>query len=461
MKTSQFEDLANQQSEYFWTGKTRSLIFRINALEGLRNMINANTDRIIQALERDLKKPAVEAFTSEVMVILKDIDIALKHIRRWTSPARVPTPRMLWPSSSYSIPEPRGRVLIMGPWNYPFVLTFAPLVSALAAGNTVCLKPSELSVHSSRLMESLIKEHFDSGHISVVPGGVDTAEALLARKWDHIFFTGGTDTGKKVLQKCSETLTPVTLELGGKNPCIVDKDIPIPKAARRIAWGKFFNAGQTCAAPDYLWMHKSVKDDLLEEVERAIKEFFGSDPQKSPDYARIINTAHFRRLSDIIDSSKVAAGGMVDEDDLYVGPTILEDVNWESKAMQSEIFGPLLPVMEFTKLEEVITEFRNRPEPLTLYFFSRDRKQQKRMHRETRSGSICFNHVMMQVMNRRLPFGGLGSSGMGQYHGKAGFDAFSHYRGVVKKGFFPDFSLAYPPYTSSVETLKKVMRFFY
>jgi len=358
------------------------------------------------------------------------------------------------------IPEPYGHCIIFGPWNYPFQLLLTPLEGAIAAGNVVVVKPSEFAPATSKVTARLIESSLPSEWVTVSEGGVEVAKRLLEMKFDKVFFTGGTAIGRQVMVAAANQLTPVTLELGGKCPCLVMADAPIEIAARRILWGKFMNAGQTCVAPDHVWVERGMATPLIEAMKRVIVEFYGIDPQQSPDYGRIINERHVERLINLLDHGKVIAGGVVNPADRYVAPTLMTGVSLESPLMQEEIFGPILPILEFDSLDELFDRLRDQPAPLALYLFTKQKGLQQRVLKQTRSGGVCVNDTISHLLNRRLPFGGLGDSGMGASHGKAGFDDFSHRRSVMTRGLSIDPGFRYPPLGLALEQLKRILRFF-
>lgn len=333
----------------------------------------------------------------------------------------------------------------------------SPLTGAIAAGNCAVLKPSEVAANTSRVIADIIQKTFDPAYIAVVEGGVETSQQLLEEKFDHIFFTGGTEIGKIVMQAAAKHLTPVTLELGGKSPCIVDSDVDLKYAAKRITWGKYLNAGQTCIAPDYLLVDRRIKSELLTEIQKCVKEFYGDDPAQSPDYARLISHRHFERLEPLLKDGEIVMGGQTKPEEKYIAPTVMDQVSWESPVMQEEIFGPILPVLEYSDLKEAIAQINARPKPLALYIFSKDKQKQEQVLQETSSGGVCINDTVMQVGVSTLPFGGVGDSGIGSYHGKASFDTFSHYKSVLKKGFRFDPNWRYPPYKDKLSLLKRII----
>ncbi len=449
-------DSVQQQRTFFQSGETQPVTFRIQQLTTLKQVIQAAEAQILEALAADLRKPAFEAM-GELLGVVAEINYALKHLRQWVKPQRIATPPLVWPATAKIQAQPLGVVLIIGPWNYPLQLTLIPLVGAIAAGNCAILKPSELAPHTSEVISKLISQHFDSRYIQVIEGGIDTSRALLAEPFDHIFFTGSTAVGKQVMVAAAQHLTPVTLELGGKSPCIVDVDVPLELAARRIAWGKFINAGQTCIAPDYLLVHRQIKADFLVALQKAIHDFYGENPASSPDYSRIISAKHFDRLVKLLETSQIVAGGETNASDRYIAPTIVDAVSWSDPIMQDEIFGPILPVLEYDQLAEAIAAINQRPKPLALYLFSNDRQHQNQVLQATSSGGVCINDTIMHVVTPVLPFGGVGASGMGRYHGKASFDTFSHYRSVMSRPFQLENPLRYAPYGNKLKWLKRLM----
>lgn len=449
-------DIIRKQRNFFKTGKTKDVAFRIEQLKTLKQAVVEDQAAIMEALRADLNKPEFEAYATEVVVI-REIDYAIKHIKSWTKPKKAATPIEQLPASARIYPEPLGVVLIIGPWNYPFQLIISPLVGAIAAGNCVIIKPSEIASHTSNVLADIIKKHFDPAYIAVVEGGVETSQQLLAEKFDHIFFTGGTAIGKIVMEAAAKHLTPVTLELGGKSPCIVDADINIEYTARRITWGKFINAGQTCIAPDYLLVDKTIKQDLLDSIQKCIREFYGDEPASSRDYARIINKKHFSRLAEFLKDGEIIIGGETNLDECYIAPTVIDRVSLEEPVMQEEIFGPILPIIEYSDVTEAIAIINERPKPLALYLFSRNKNLQERVCRETSSGGVCINDTIMQIAVSSLPFGGVGDSGIGSYHGKASFDTFSHYKSVLNRSFRIDPKWRYAPYEGKLQLLKRII----
>jgi aldehyde dehydrogenase (NAD+) len=449
-------DVVSKQRRFFRAGATKNIDFRITQLQTLKKVVIENESRIIEVLKADLNKPQFEAYTSEFSSIIDEINYALKNIKNWVKAKKAAIPVFLLPASTQIIPEPLGIALIIGPWNYPFSLNLMPLIGAIAAGNCAVIKPSEFAPHTSHLIAEIISKNFPQEYISVVEGDVEVSKQLLQEKFDHIFFTGGTATGKIIMAAAAKHLTPVTLELGGKSPCIVDKDIDLEVAARRIAWGKFYNAGQTCIAPDYVLINQDIKAEFLKFIEKCIQEFYGENPQNSPDYGRIINHKQFSRTANLIQGD-IRIGGETNADELYISPTIIDNVSWEDAIMQEEIFAPILPVIEYTDINDVIDKINLRPKPLALYLFSKNKTLQKKILCETSSGGVCINDVIKHVSGSTLPFGGVGDSGMGSYHGKASFDTFSHYKSVVNRPFFLDAKILYAPYEGKLNLLKKLL----
>jgi len=452
--------LIARQRAFFLTGATATAEFRRGKLEALRDGLIAREADLLAALHADLRKSPHEAYATEIGFVLGEIRHAIKNLPAWMKPERRRAPVLAWPSHAELRREPFGVALIVGPWNYPLQLLLAPLVGAIAAGNTAVLKPSEFAPHTAAMIATLMAETFEEEFIAVIEGGQDCAEALLREKFDTIFFTGSTRTGRAVMAAAARHLTPVTLELGGKCPCIVSADAPIELTARRIVWGKFMNAGQTCVAPDHVWVDRRVAPALLEALRKAVCDFYGENPQQSPDYGRIINRRHFDRLQAMLSDGKILLGGRTDADDLYLEPAILTDVGRDSGVMTEEIFGPILPVLEYDDISHVLTTLRDQPLPLALYLFTADSALHERVLAETRSGGVCINDTISHILGRDLPFGGVGESGMGMYHGRASFECFSHRRAVLRRSLRTDPAFRYPPPGASLSVLKRMMRFF-
>jgi aldehyde dehydrogenase (NAD+) len=455
MEREQIRNRIQQHRDFFSSGRTRDISFRQDQLRTLKKMVRENESAILEALRLDLNRPALEGYGGDVAVVINEIDHALKHLSCWAKPRRVRTPIAFFPARSLVLREPYGLALIIAPWNFPFQLTFCPLVGAIAAGNCALLKPPMAAPQSEKLIAKLVRDSFDPAYISVVEGGAETAEALLAERFDYIFFTGGPATGKHVMQAAAKYLTPLTLELGGKNPCIVDADCEIGYAARRVVWGKFFNAGQSCMAVDYLLVDRRIRQALLDRIAQVIIEFYGSDPERSPDYGRIVNDGHFIRLVGLMKGCRIVAGGQTNPASRYIAPTVLEGISMNAPIMEEEIFGPLLPVIEYDDLSQAVAIANSRPRPLALYFFSRDRSKQKQVLREIPAGGGCINDTVIHE-TAGLPFGGVGESGMGRYHGRASFDTFSYERSIVTNGFLFDIKLRYPPYAGKLKWIRKL-----
>lgn len=449
--------IINLQRQFFSSGKTTEVAFRIEQLKNLKQSIYNNEKFILKALKADLNRPEFEGYL-EIAIVQQEINHALKHIKSWLKPKKVKTPIEQFPASAYIYPEPLGSVLIIGAWNYPFCLTILPLVGAISAGNCAILKPSEIAAQTSSVIADIINKTFDPDYIAVVEGGVKTCQELLGEKFEHIFFTGGTKVGKIIMEAAAKNLTSFTLELGGKSPCIVDDNVNIQEAAKRITWGKFINAGQTCVAPDYLLVNRRIKKDLLINIKKYIQQFYGDNPATSPDYARIINDRQFERLTALLKDGKIIIGGQTLASERYIAPTVIENVSYDAPLMQEEIFGPILTVLEYSDLNEAIALINSRPKPLALYFFSKDKAKQQLVLKSTSSGGVCINDTIMQASIAELPFGGIGDSGMGNYHGKASFDTFSHYKSVLQKTFLFDFNWRYAPYKDKVKQLKRFFR---
>jgi aldehyde dehydrogenase (NAD+) len=452
--------IITRQRAFFLTGATAAPGFRRDRLRDLEKGLIQREAELLDALRADLRKNPHEAYASEIGFVLGEVRHAIKHLPRWMKPERRRAPFAAWPSRAELRHEPYGVSLIIGPWNYPLQLLLAPLVGAIAAGNTAVLKPSEFAPHTAAVISAMIKERFDENFIAVVEGARDCAESLLRERFDKIFFTGSTGTGRLVMAAAARHLTPVTLELGGKCPCIVAADAPIGMTARRIVWGKFMNAGQTCVAPDHLCVDRRIAPALLDAMRGEIRRFYGENPQQSPDYGRIINRRHFDRLHALLGDGEIFHGGRTDAEELYIEPSILTNVPPDSAVMRDEIFGPILPVMEFDDLTKVLACQRDLPPPLALYLFTADRGLQERVLSETRSGGVCINDTISHIIGNDLPFGGLGESGMGTYHGRATFECFSHRRAVLRRPFWIDPSFRYPPPKASLDVLKRVMRYF-
>ena len=456
MKSSEIESAVNLQREFFNTGITLPVSYRIKALKELQENIRKNQKEIAEALKKDLGKSEIEAFMCEIGLVLSEISFMLKHIRGYAKDKRVKSPLTNFPSSSFVKSSPYGVTLMMSPWNYPFLLSMDPLVDALSAGNTVILKPSAYSPATSCIIEKIIKESFDPQYVNVITGGRAENACLLEQKFDYIFFTGSQAVGKEVLKQAAQYLTPVTLELGGKSPCIVDASAKIELTAKRLVWGKFLNCGQTCVAPDYLLCHSSVKEKLIACIKKEIKNQFGEEALKNPDYGKIINQKHFERLCSLINEDKIVYGGKRDSSSLQIEPTLLDNVSWEDSVMGEEIFGPILPVLTFDNDEEIYKLLQNKQKPLAFYLFSQNKKQIKEFTSRFSFGGGCINDCVIHLATSSMGFGGVGESGMGAYHGKVGFDTFSHKKSMVNRKTFMDVPLRNQPFTGLKYKLLKI-----
>ena len=448
------------QKEFFESGKTINVDYRIKNLKKLNNIIKKNEDKILNELKKDLGKSNFEGYVTEVGILYDDINFHIKNVKKWSSEEKRKSPIVYYPSKSYIYKEPYGVTLIIGPFNYPFQLVIAPLIGAISAGNTAIIKPSENSRNIALLLEKLINENFPEGYLRVVNplGGKETVSLLLDKPFDYIFFTGSVRVGKLVMQKAAQHLTPVTLELGGKSPCIVDSDAKLKLAAKRIVWGKFLNAGQTCVAPDYLCVHKSVKDELLKLIINEIRVQFGENVSNSEDYPRIVNKSSLERLSGYLNDGKIYYGGNIDEDNLYMEPTLIIKPDLNSPLMSDEIFGPILPILVYEDLDNVIKFINHREKPLALYYFSESKKKIKYVLTSTTSGGVTINDTIIHVANPNLPFGGVGNSGVGKYHGKESFETFTHNKSVMKRGTFIEFNIRFAPYKNKLNLVKRIMK---
>ncbi|MGM9641155.1 MAG: aldehyde dehydrogenase [Faecousia sp.] len=442
----EIEEILEKQRAFFNSGATLPVSFRVEMLKRLRAALDEYEPEITQALKQDLGKSDYEGFMCETGLVRSEISYMLRHIRRFARERSVYTPLAQFHSRSYQKPSPYGNVLIMSPWNYPLLLTLDPLVDAIAAGNTAVVKPSAYAPATGAVLEKILTRCFPPEYVTVVTGGRQENEALLQQKYDLIFFTGSQSVGREVLRHAAETLTPAVLELGGKSPCIVDSTANLPLAARRIVFGKFLNCGQTCVAPDYILCEKGVKEELLREICRQIRLQYGSAPLDRPDYGKIINEKHFDRLLSLLDRSKAVCGGHVNRDTLQIEPTVLDGVTWADPIMGQEIFGPILPILTFDKFEDVFPMLHGKPKPLALYLFSRDRNHIKEATARLSYGGGCINDVVIHLATSEMGFGGVGESGMGAYHGRVGFETFSHTKSIVDKKTWLDLPMRYQPY---------------
>lgn len=457
MTEQEIQNVLEKQKAYFQSGATYPLQARKDALKRLKKAIEERTKEICDALQKDLGKSHFESYTCEIGMALDEIGYMLKNLQKFAKAKRVKSPLAQFPSKSFTLNVPRGNTLIISPWNYPFLLTIDPLVDALASGNTAIVKPSAYSPATSELLKMLLSECFNEELVAIVTGGRAENACLLKQKFDFIFFTGSQAVGKEVLKCASEHLTPVALELGGKSPCIVDETADIPLSVKRIVFGKFLNCGQTCVAPDYILCHRKIKNQLIQEIIRQIKTQFGENPLENPNYGKLINEKHFTRISGLLDAEKVAFGGRVDENALRIEPTVLDNVTWQDKVMQEEIFGPVLPVLTFDDFDEIYPLLAGKQKPLALYLFTKDKKRAKQAFARLQFGGGCINDTIIHLATPRMGFGGVGESGMGAYHGKTGFDLFSHQKSVVDKKTWLDIPIRYQPYTE--KKFKWVRRF--
>ncbi len=454
------EHMIAAQHEFYYTGATKSVEFRKEQLSSLKKAIQLHEKEIVLALYKDLRKSEFEAYATEVGFVLDSIGYMMKHLDEWMKPEQVKTPLHLLPAKSFIMREPYGSVLIIGPFNYPFQLVMEPLIGAIIGGNCAILKPSESTVHTTLVINKIISSIFPPNYIRVVEGEKEETSTLIHAPFDFIFFTGSVAVGKIVMKAAAERLTPIALELGGKSPAVIDHTANLEVAAKRIVWGKFVNAGQTCVAPDYLLVHHEVKDKLVHLMKKTMSDFYGEDIQQSSDYGRIVNQRQFDRLKDLIqkESQYVSAGGHVDSEDLYIEPTLLEGVSWDSPSMEDEIFGPILPIMTYDRLETAVRQIRKLPKPLAAYFFSENEKATNYFLEELPFGGGCINDTISHVGSSHLPFGGVGPSGMNAYHGKTSFEAFTHAKSILKKSTKLSVNIIFPPYKNKVKLVKSLLR---
>ncbi len=444
------DEILVKQREFFNTGKTIPVKFRIEMLKKLYSTVKKYEKEINEALKADLGKSDFEGFMCEVGLSLTEISYMIRHVKRFAKRKIVYTPIAQFASVSYKKPSPYGNVLIMSPWNYPFLLTIDPIADAIAAGNTVVVKPSAYSPETSNILKKIIEECFSPEYIAVVTGGRKENAELLDKKFDMVFFTGSQSVGKEVLRRCAEHLTPAVLELGGKSPCIIDSSAKIKLAAKRIVFGKYLNCGQTCVAPDYILCEKSVKDKFVSEVVMQIRKQYGENPLQNPDYGKIINEKHFERVAGLINQDKVVIGGNVNKDTLQIEPTVMDNVTFEDSVMEEEIFGPIMPIITYEKFEDIFTILKDKQKPLALYIFSENKKHINQVLSKVSFGGGCVNDVVIHLATSEMGFGGVGESGMGTYHGKLGFEAFSHTKSIVDKKTFMDLPMRYQPYNRGI-----------
>lgn len=456
MDANEIRDIVERQRACFSSGAALEVKDRLEALRKLKECIQRNEQKIAAALKKDLGKSSAESYMCETGLVLSEITHMEKHIRDYAREKKVPTPLAQFHSRSYKKPSPRGVVLIMSPWNYPFLLTMDPLVDAIAAGNTAVVKPSAYSPHTSEVIRAIIGECFEPSYVAVVTGGRAENTCLLKERFDYIFFTGSQNVGREVMRQAAEHLTPVTLELGGKSPCVVEKSADLKLAAKRIVFGKFLNCGQTCVAPDYIYCDRTVKDRLVEEIKKQIRKQFGKDPLENGSYGKIINEKHFKRIVGLIDPGKVVAGGRFSEKTLKIEPTVMDGVTFQDAVMQEEIFGPVLPILTYDTFDGAIENIRSMPHPLALYIFTSDRAAADAITSRVGFGGGCVNDTIIHLATSEMGFGGFGESGMGAYHGKAGFDTFSHYKSIVDKKTWIDLPMRYQPYKKVYDRLVHV-----
>ena len=457
MTEQEIKDILQQQNHFFSSGKTIPAEFRLKQLESLKEAMIRHEADLAVALKEDLGKSRMESYMCEIGLTLSELTWMQKHLRSLMRSKRVSTPAAQFAAKSFRSPSPYGTVLIMSPWNYPVLLTLDPLIDAIAAGNTAVVKPSAYAPCTFDVMKTMIEECFPAHYVAVVDGGRAENQALLQQRFDMIFFTGGKTVGREVLRHAAEYLTPVTLELGGKSPCIVDSTAKIRLAAKRIVFGKYLNCGQTCVAPDYILCDKRIRDELITAILAEIEKQFGKEPLKNPNYGKIINEKHFERILGLINGEKFVYGGQSEPESLRIAPTVLNNITWDDAVMGEEIFGPLLPILTFDTLDEALDTVESHPHPLALYFFSEDKAAQKKVLDTCRFGGGCINDTIIHLATSDMPFGGVGESGMGSYHGRVGFETFSHYRSIVDKKTWMDLPIRYQKYTGLKE---KMMRMF-
>ena len=451
--------LIQNQQKFFNSGQSQDVKFRIQQLKKLKSIFEKYEDECLLALAKDLGKCRTEAYITEMVLIRDELKIAIRNTRKWSKAKRVPTPIVLAVASSYRQPEPYGITLIVSPWNYPIALAFAPLIGAISAGNTAVVKPSELAPASSTVISKIISECFASEYVTSVEGGVDVATELLQHRYDYIFFTGGTKVGQIYYEAAAKNLTPVTLELGGKSPCVVDKNVNINKTAKRIVFGKYLNCGQSCTAPDYILVHTSAKNNLINALKKNVVEMYGENPEGNDEYPRIISDGHFDRISSMIDENHVVFGGNSNKQKRYIAPTFIDLDSTDHSIMDEEIFGPILPIFSFESIDEVKSLIKNREKPLALYIFSKNKKIVDDLLNNISFGGACVNDTMTHYANPNLPFGGVGHSGIGNYHGKFSFKTFSHYKSIFKKSMTIDFTsfVRYAPWKGKFKFIKKIV----
>ena len=440
--------IINQQNRFFNSNSTKEVTLRINTLKKLKLILKENEEKLYTAIYTDFKKSKFETYISEIALIYNELNDTIKNLKKWSKQKRVKTNFVNFPAKSYIIPEPLGTVLVISAWNYPYLISLIPAISAIAAGNTVVIKPSEITINCSKIISKLINTNFPENYFKVIEGGVDSTTELLKEKWDKIFFTGSSTVGKIIYKAAAENLTPVTLELGGKSPTFILKDCDIKLTAKRIVWAKFLNAGQTCIAPDYLLVEKEIEEQLLAALKSEIEIAYPVSDTINENYVQIINDTHFKRLSNLIPKDKIYFGGEQNASERIIRPTILQDISFEDPIMKDEIFGPLLPIISFENLDEVIIKVKEREKPLALYIYSKSKKIIQKILHDISFGGGAINESLVHLSNPNLPFGGVGASGMGNYHSKAGFDTFTHYKSILHKSFLFEPNLKYTPFTN-------------
>ena len=446
------DEILKKQREFFNTGKTKNIKYRLEHLKKLKKSILENEEEIKKALKLDLNKSESESYMTEIGMTLSELSYNIRHVKSWCKNKRVGTPLAHFPSRSFISKEPYGVTLILSPWNYPFMLLIEPLIGAICAGNCAVLKPSEFAPNTANVIEKIIKECFEEDYVTVIQGDKDVSQALIEKNFDYIFYTGGTKVGKIVMQEASKNLVPFTLELGGKSPCIIDEKYNMHLAAKRLLFGKLLNAGQTCIAPDYVLVNENVKEELIEELKRVLKEFLGENVIENEDYPKIVNERHFARLSNLIEGEKILIGGKTDKKLLKIEPTILDNPKIDSKVMSEEIFGPILPIISYKTIEDAIAYVKKFEKPLALYMFTNDKRIQNKIMNEISFGGGCINDTIIHIANSNMGFGGVGYSGIGNYHGKRSFDTFSHERSITKK-YGLDLPMRYMPYNDFKDKL--------
>ncbi|TGV04644.1 aldehyde dehydrogenase [Flavivirga rizhaonensis] len=453
-------EILSKQKDFFKSQKTKDVSYRLSLLKTLKQEIVSNEQAIYDALKKDFKKPEFETFISEFGLVISELNLVIKNLKKWAKPKRVKSSMLTFPSQDYIYKEPYGNVLIIAPWNYPFLLAIEPLIMAIASGNTVVLKPSELTKHTSQLITDIIQKVFPKTIVTSIEGDVETATQLLAQKWDYIFFTGSVPVGKIVARAAAKHLTPITLELGGKSPCIIDETVNLKLVARRISWGKFLNAGQTCISADYIIIKSNIKDAFVEALKTEITKRYGIDPKESPDLPRIINKRNVLRITDMLEDSQVIFGGEIDVENCYIAPTLVDTPNLDNKIMGGEIFGPVLPILTYNTEQDIENIIWNYEKPLALYVFSNNSTFVEQTIKKYNFGGGVVNDLLIHFGNHRLPFGGIGASGMGAYHGKTGFDTFSHNKAISKRRNWSDPGVRYAPYKGKLDLLKKMFKYF-